>query len=138
MLFDNIAVQKYREQSTRMISLLMPNIPIHVIDEAISHSIREHALNHKAKIYNSYKSTTVDTDIYALTQYILSRKPIITTYGVLFEQHETVPNPLRQMFARYIAKRPELKQKMYEYEVGSEMFERYNLMQTLMKLNANA
>jgi hypothetical protein len=42
------------------------------------------------------------------------------------------------MFARYIAKRTELKKKMYEYEVGSEMFERYNLMQTLMKLNANA
>lgn len=136
--WNNIGVDNYKREAIQMIKLVMPQLPIHQIEEAVDWSILNNSKDHPAIIYNNYKERTYQTTIYDLTQYLLSRRPIMTSYGVLFQQYEVIPNPLAAQVDGYITERGRLKKEMFKYPKGSEMFEKYNLAQMLKKIQANS
>ena len=83
------------------------------------------------------KLSQINSTIAQWIDYMEDRKPIITAYGVMFQRHGTVPNPLYTMIDGFIKGRDSAKKEMFKYPKGSEMFEKWNLNQLLLKIDAN-
>ena len=81
--------------------------------------------------------TTVSTTLLQLADYINSREPIVTSFGTMFSKHGTVPNPLAIVVQQFLDARSIHKKQMFKYPKGSEMFEKYNLLQSLDKIDVN-
>lgn len=134
----NLAVKNYRDTAVDMLQLAFPSLSITELEFAVDKSISENLTFHKATIDNSYKKMKVETTLPDLAHYILSKRPIMTTYGVLYSKHADVPHPLYQMIDDFINTRDVVKKKMFTYPKGSFEFEKYSLLQLLYKLDANA
>lgn len=134
----NIAIKNYRNTAVDMLQLALPELSQTEICYAVDRNIAERIKYHPAKVDNSYKKTTIDITLPELTQFILSREPIMTTYGVLFQKHSEIPSPLYKMVDSFINTRDQVKKKMFTYPKGSYEFEKYSLLQLLYKLDANA
>lgn len=134
----NLAVKNYRDTAVDMLQLAFPTLTTTELEFAVDKAISENLTFHKATIDNSYKKMTVDTTLPELAHYILSKRPIMTTYGVLYSKHADVPHPLYKMVDSFINTRDVVKKKMFQYPKGSFEFEKYSLLQLLYKLDANA
>ena len=80
----NMAVKNYRETSVYLLQLVYPNISRTELEYVVDRAVSETIQYHPAVIDNSYKKTKVNTTLPELAHYILSRQPIITSYGVMF------------------------------------------------------
>ena len=134
---EALIVQEYSGVVKRMLKFIYPNMHDSDFDKAINYSINKRYKQEPCRIYNDYKNKTVNMNLLELTEYILSRKPIICNYGVMFKQHGTVPNPLIEMLEEFMVSRGLLKDEMFKYSKGSEDYEKYNLLQILAKLDGN-
>lgn len=129
-------IDKYKQI---VISMLRYNFPLLTETElaaAVDDSISKHLVQTPARINNNYKNRTVEMTVQQIADYIISREPITTSYGVLFNRHGVVPNPLYGVIDGFIKSRKVLKKEMFKYPKGTEMFEKYNLLQLLAKIDA--
>ena len=133
-LDGNLAVYNYKEAAVQMLGLVFPQLNRTELEYAVDRAVDENIQHHPAVINNSYKKTQVEITLPDLAHYILSKKPIITTYGVMFSQHTEHPNPLYKMIDSFIINRDVVKKKMFQYPKGSFDFEKYSLLQLLYKL----
>lgn len=138
MLSNNIAIQNYKELLKRVTSLTYPSLYEEEIEKAVNYSINKRYKEIPASVYNNYTNKTINMNIAELTNYIISREPICTASGVMFKKHGAVPNPLTKMIAMFMDNRNIHKKEMFKYPKGSEMFEKYNLLQLLDKIDCNA
>ena len=134
----NLAVKNYRDTAVDLLQLVYPSLTITEIEYVVDRSIAENMQYHPATLDNSYKKAKVNTTLPDLANYILSKRPIMTTYGVLYTRHADVPHPIYQMVDMFINKRDEVKKEMFKYPKGSFEFSKYSLLQLLYKLDANA
>ena len=80
-----IIKERYKDTMKRMTKFMYPDASFEQIDRALDWSINKRYKDEYAHLVNNYKNEeTGDITLDALTEYILSRKPIITPYGVLF------------------------------------------------------
>lgn len=121
----------------RLTRSLFPHMNTTDIANAIDYSIKKRVNNYNVNIYNNYTNTEVDMTVLEMLDYIESREPIKTAYGVLFKRHEAVPNPMAKVIQSFLDLRKIHKKEMFKYPKGSEMFERYNLQQNLDKIDVN-
>lgn len=131
-------IMGYKNMAIEMLKLKYPNLTNSQLNEAIEYSINKRYKKYKARIFNSYKNEDVETDLLSLIDYIEKVKPIITPYGVMIKKPEEERNLLDEMIQGFIRDRNKLKKMMFKYEKASEMFEKYNLAQSLAKIDANA
>ena len=147
-LADSPTINRYRHTIRDCMHLYYPNISDTDLDKAISHSIKKRFRDTKeVRITNSYKRYRDENDKYKdaeqnttlikLSDYILSREPIVTPYGTMFKHHGTEPNPLMEVVQSFLDLRTTHKKKMFTFPKGSEDFEKYNLLQLLDKIDAN-
>lgn len=134
----NLAVKNYRESAVEGLKLYFPELSITEIKYGVDRAIAENIKYHPAQIDNSYKKMTVQTTLPELAHYILSKKPIMTTYGCLFTQHAEMPHPFYFMVDNFINQRDVVKKEMFKHPKGSFDFQKYSLLQLLYKLDANA
>lgn len=106
--------------------------------EAIQYSITNRLHDSPAVQKNNYTHSTLNGTVVNFLSYIEKLEPIITSSGVLFKKHKDADNPLSRMIMGFLDKRASYKKQMFKYPKGSELFEKYNLLQLLEKLNANA
>lgn len=135
---ESKAMDQYRSSMVRMMRLLIPELSEDELQRAIDYSINKRFKNTKVSIENNYKNVEVNTNLLTMTEYILSRRPILTSYGCLFTRHGEVPNPLYQMIQEFVDTRDKFKKEMFKYPKGSEEFNKYNLLQLVAKVDTNA
>lgn len=135
---EYIIDQQYKDFVKRMTSLVFPELSSAVLDEALSWSIANRYTPHKISLENNYTHQKAEMYIKEITEYIISREPICTAWGVLFKKHDKGPNPLAGMIAEFMDLRGVHKDEMFKYPKGSEDYARFFMLQLLDKLDANA
>lgn len=135
---ESQTIVNYKRIAMDMLHLNFPLLSEMELAAAVDDSISRHFKDTNIKVDNNYKKINIDMTLRSLADYIISKEPIITSYGVLFNRHGTVPNPIYNMLDGFINGRKAMKKEMFKYPKGSEDFEKYNLFQLLLKLDANA
>ena len=128
---------RYKDVMKRMTTLIYPDIPRGGLDRALDWSIKTRFKEEPIRIDNNYKNTTTNMYLDELTEFILSKKPVCTPYGVMFTKPGTVPTPLLDMIQSFLDKRGIDKGKMLEYPKGTDEYNYYYLLQILDKIDAN-
>ena len=134
---DSMAIDNYKRIAMSMLRLNFPSLTEHELAASIDWSISKHLQDTPVTIDNNYKNQQVQTTLLQTVEYIMSRNPIMTSYGVLFNRHGVVPNPLYNVIDSFINRRKTHKKEMFKYPKGSELFEKFNLLQLLDKIDAN-
>ena len=133
----SITLNMYKDTTKRLLSLSFPNMKESDFDAAIDYSINKRLYNTNASIYNNYKNQRLDSTLLEIADYIYSREPILTAYGVMFRKHKEKPEPLLKVIQSFLDNRAKDKKIMFTYEKGSEDYEHWNLIQLLDKIDAN-
>ena len=131
-------IDLYKKDMTDILKLIYPSLTREYIDNALDYSIKKRYNEVTAHLNNSYTKTKQDMNLFKLTNWILKKEPIITAYGVLFKKHADTENPLIDMIAMFMNNREIHKKEMFKYPKNSELFEKYNLLQLLDKIDCNA
>ena len=113
------------------VKMYFPNLDGNFIDDALRYSIKKRYKSSQITLNNNYTKESINKTLLELCDYIADKKPIMTSYGVLFQRHGTVPNPLKEIIQSFLDARGKYKKQMFQYPKGSEMFEYYNLLQSL-------
>lgn len=124
-------LKEYMDMMSDSVKMLYPNIDDKVLYEALKYSIKKRYKPTNSSIENNYTKEKVDKTVLQLCDYIADKKPIMTAYGVLFQRHGTVPNPLKEIIDDFLKARGIHKGQMFQYPKGHELFEYYNLLQSL-------
>lgn len=133
-----IIKDQYTKTMIELTKAIHPDAPYELIYEALEWSIEKRYKEEKAILHNNYRKIKDEKSLAAITQYILSKKPVITPYGVMFERPDSgVPNPLLNMIRSFMEMRDINKANMFKYQKGSEEFNHYYLLQILDKVDAN-
>lgn len=131
-------IDLYKKDMTDILKLIYPSLTREYIDNALDYSIKNRYIEVTAHLNNSYTKTKQDMNLFKLTNWILKKEPIMTAYGVLFKKHADTENPLIDMIAMFMNNREIHKKEMFKYPKNSELFEKYNLLQLLDKIDCNA
>ncbi|MDD3121925.1 MAG: DNA polymerase domain-containing protein [Candidatus Izemoplasmatales bacterium] len=131
-------IDLYHNDMVDTLKLIYPHLTKEYIGKAVKESIKKRYKEVPAKLHNSYTGDEQNVNLLSVTQWILKKEPIMTAYGVLFKKHADSVNPLTDMIAMFMNNRDIHKAEMFKYPNGSEMFEKYNLFQSLDKVDCNA
>lgn len=130
-------IYEYKKIAIEMLQYSFPGITYEECEMAVDFSILKRTRDTNIKVVNNYKKMETDSTLLTMADYILSREPIITMYGVMFKKHADSQNPLGQMMANFMDSRDELKKEMFKHPKGSDEYEKYNLLQLLTKIDTN-
>lgn len=134
---EHKVLEEYSNTMSRIIQSLHPYMDRRDIEEAVKYSISKRFKNFDMKVVNNYTNNSTDITALEMLDYIRSREPIMTSYGTLFKRHDSVPNPMAKVIQNFLTLRKTHKKEMFKYPKGSEMFEHYNLLQQLDKIDTN-
>lgn len=128
---------KYKETVKDILKLSFPTLYDSEIDNALNYSIDKRFKNTNVSVINNYKNTILDSTLLEVADFILEKKPIVTAYGCMFAQHGTIYNPIHKLIDVYVGNRVKYKAEMFKYPKGSELYNKFNLLQLLAKIDAN-
>ena len=135
---EDLAIKEYYKVMTRVIKTNFPKLSYDDIHEIISFSCAKYYKEEQAKVFNNYKNETINITLKDLINYIKKREVCITAWGVMWKKSTDVANPFIKMIEQFMTSRGIYKDEMFKYQHGSEEFEKYDLLQLLAKLDANA
>ena len=124
-------LMEYIDEMTDCTKMMYPNLDTDFVKDSLKYSIKKRYKSFTVSVNNNYSKESIQKTLLELCDYINDKKPIITSYGVLFQRHGTVPNPLKEIIQNFLDARGKYKKQMFQYPKGSEMFEYYNLLQSL-------
>ena len=134
---ESISLLKYKETMYRVVKMYYPEAKEIDIDNALNYSISKRYKSYNVELENSYTTKCTNKTLLELTDFIYERQPILTAYGTMFKKHGTVPNPLGKVIQSFLDQRVKDKAMMFKFPKGSEDYEKYNLLQSLDKIDAN-
>ncbi len=137
-MLNSETTQIYINEMIEALKLSFPGLYESDLREAINYSIIKRGSDSKAVLDNNYTKTKEKTTLFAITDYIIQREPIITVSGVMFRKHGYCPNPFVMLIQEFLNQRGVYKNNMFKYPKGSEDFEKYNILQLSEKVSSNA
>lgn len=137
-MLNSNAMTIYKDEMLDALRLSFPGLCEFDLREALNYSIMKRAQDTPAVLDNNYKHIKENTTLFQVTEYIISREPIITVSGVMFRRHGDGPNPFVMLIQEFLKQRGIYKDTMFKFPKGSEDFERYNLLQMTEKVSTNA
>jgi len=123
-------LEEYKDTLINIVQMYYP-ASREELSQVVDYSINKRYKEVPIRVENSYNKEVENTTLLALTDYIISREPILTANGVMFKKHADVPNPLTAVIQQFLDARSIHKKQMFQFPKGSEDFEKYNLMQSL-------
>lgn len=135
---DDTIVMKYKNIMYRMTRFIYPDITTFEMEQAMNWSIAKREKVTPVKVENSYNKKDSDQTLRSITNYILDKQPICTSWGVLFKKHGTVPNPLADMIQEFMDLRGIHKKQMFQFPKGTEDYAKYFILQLLDKTDCNS
>lgn len=131
------SLSSYRDTMFRILKSMYPDASDNDLYEGIDYSISKRFKNFNLTVQNNYTNSDIELSMIEMLDYIAKRQPIITSYGTMFKQHDIVPNPMSKVIQNFLNLRKKHKKEMFKHPKGSEMFEHYNLLQALDKIDVN-
>lgn len=131
-------LEAYKQTVLPMLKYNYPFLTDDELDKAVEYSIVKRCKDHDILLHNSYKDSSIKSSIKNVADYILEKEPILTAGGTMFRKHGEVPNPIAKLYETFMNNRNIQKKEMFKYPKGSELFEKYFLLQLLSKIDANA
>ena len=135
---ENEMLNRYSKEMNNMIKLIYPKCDTNIIQEAIEYSIQKRLKNRECTLSNNYTHKETTTSMLEITDVILRARPVMTSFGVLFKRHTKNKDILYDFIEALIVLRNKFKKKMFTYPKGTELFGRYNQLQTLKKMDCNS
>lgn len=136
--YDSVSIQKYHDTLARIAKVQFPFLTDIDIDRAIDYSINKRYKEEQCEIHNNYTNKTASMNLNQVTDFMMEKKPILTNWGVMWKPKGSVPAPLLDLVKQFMDLRNEHKREMFKHPKGSELFNRYNLLQNLDKVDVNA
>lgn len=136
-VYEQEFLNNYHDQAVQILHMVYPQLTTSELSLAVQEIINKRLNNVPVRIDNSYKHIEVQTTLLELIDYIKEREVITTNWGVMFSKHGSQPNPISKMLDGFLANRKAMKKKMFSYPKGSAEFTKYNLLQLLLKIDAN-
>jgi hypothetical protein len=130
-------LSQYMDTMTRIIRLYYPDIPESEMEKILDYSIEKRYKRTVASVSNNYVKRSKDMTLLQIADYIAERQPIVTAYGTMFKNHANSVNPMAVVVQSFLDQRSQYKKMMFKQPKGSELFEKYNLLQQLSKIDAN-
>lgn len=134
----NDFLNEYRRLMIENVKLTYPTLKYDEVAYLVDSIIAKKYKNDKIQILNNYKNREVDTDVEQIMEFIKNNKPILIENGCLFRRHEKGFTLFYRLIDEFVESRKKLKKKMFQYDKGTDEFNKYNLMQLLAKRDANA
>ena len=130
-------ISQYMDTMTRIMRLYYPDLPESEMEKILDYSIDKRYQKTKATVSNNYVKRNKEMTLLQIADYIKQREPIVTAYGTMFRNHANSINPMATVVQSFLDQRSKYKKLMFKSPKGSELFERYNLLQQLSKIDAN-
>lgn len=128
---------RYKDIVKRMTFFMYPDASPNSIDRALNWSIDKRYKREEVRLTNNYTNEEATKDLDVLTEFILSKQPVITPYGVMFKKPGSEPTPLLSMIKSFMDLRDIHKEQMFQYNKGTDDFNHFQLLQILDKIDAN-
>jgi hypothetical protein len=133
----SFVTDRYIEIATISLKKLFPGASVRELSEGVKSAITQYHRVAYANTHNSYTGERHrNISIPRLTDHIFRDRPILTHNGVLFKKDEV--NLLAGLIQKFIDTRNIDKGEMKKHPKGSPMFEKYNMLQALDKIDANS
>jgi len=129
-------LEEYKDTMTRLLQMYTP-VSRKQLEPILDWSISKRYKEYKCEVVNTYTNQKSYQTLLALADYIASKEPIVTSYGTMFKKHGTVKNPIAIVTEQFLSERDIYKKEMFKWPKGSEDFEKYNLLQSLAKIDVN-
>lgn len=134
----NDLIQLYKNTMKNILCKFKNEYENFELEEAIDYSINKRYRETPVKVHNNIKNQTMELDVLSLVNQLLNDQAVLTTQGVLFAKYGTIKNPFYHFVQYLLDKRDEAKTEMKKYPKGSELYNKYNLLQLNYKVACNA
>lgn len=130
----------YEDEATELVHLLKPHISRSDIREAVKYSMQKRYKSIPCVLDNNYTHRQTEGTLLEMANYINSKEPICTAYGVLFKKHGDKIHPLLDMIRDFMESRDVYKAQMFKFLDAHDYINvaKYNLLQLLTKRDANS
>lgn len=128
---------KYKDTMKEILGLYYPMYSLSFLDEVIDNHIKNQFKDSSAEIRNSYTKKNTETTLLAISDFIDKKTPTCTAMGTLFKQHDKERNLMFETMQSFLDLRKLHKKEMFKYPKGSALFDKFNLLQLLDKIDAN-
>src|SRR5574344_761449 len=136
MINKSPTIKEYKQALTELMQLYTP-MSKEELSPIIDYSMNKRYYQSQAIVSNSYTNKESNLTLLQLADYINSRQPIVTAHGTMFMKHADCPNPMSAVIQLFLDKRSQDKKMMFKFPKGSEDYEKYNLLQSLDKIDCN-
>lgn len=134
---ESPTIQEYKKSMKQVLKMYNPYISEKEADNILDFSIAKRYHEATCTVDNNYTKKQKNKTLLMMSDYIMRKEPILTAHGTMFKKHADCPNPLGIVIQQFLDARSAHKKQMFKFPKGSEDFEKYNLLQSLDKIDAN-